>query len=101
MTQRTQIQMGQMSRNMTPLSQGFMTTRQQYEQALLSMGRVASGVEQTATARIYQTFRTQASVLAYADIFTYCAIGAFATVPLAFLLAKTKKGKGGDAPPAH
>ena len=100
-TQRTQIQMAQMSRNMTPLSQGFVATRQQYEQALLSMGRVASSVEQTATAQIYQTFRTQASVLAYADIFTYCAIGAFATVPLAFLLAKTKKGKGGDAPPAH
>ena len=100
-TQRTQVQMAQMSRNMTPLSQGFIATRQQYEQSLLSMGRMMSSLEQLATSRIYLTFRTQASVLAYADIFTYCALGAFATVPLAFLLAKTKKGQGGDAPPAH
>ena len=99
-TQRTQIEMAHMSRNMTPLSQGFVTTRQQYEAGLLSMGRVASTLESTATSSIYQAFRSQSSVLAYADIFTYCAIGAFAVAPLAFLLSKAKKG-GGDAPPAH
>ncbi len=99
-TQRTQIQMAQMSRNMTPLNQGFVMARQQYEAGLLAMGRVASTLESTATGRIYQQYRTQSSVLAYADIFTYCAIGAFAVVPLAFLLSKTKKG-GGDAPAAH
>ncbi len=98
-TQRTQIQMAQMSRNMTPLSQGFVATRQQYEAGLLSMGRVASSLENTATGRIYQTFRDQASVLAYADLFTYCAIGAFCVVPLAFLLSRTKGG--GDTPAAH
>ena len=99
-TQRSQIEMAQMSRNMTPLSQGFVMARQQYEAGLLSMGRVASTLEGTATGRIYQAYRMQSSVLAYADIFTYCAIGAFAVVPLAFLLSKAKKG-GGAAPPAH
>ncbi len=99
-TQRTQIEMAHMSRNMTPLNQGFVMARQQYEAGLLSMGRLASSLEGTATGRIYQTYRTQSSVLAYADIFTYCAIGAFCVVPLAFLLSKTKKG-GGDAPAAH
>ncbi len=99
-TQRTQIEMAHMSRNMTPLSQGFVATRQQIEAGLLSTGHLASSLESTATGRIYQTFRTQSSVLAYGDIFTYCAMGAFAVVPLAFLLSKTKKG-GDDAPAAH
>ncbi len=100
-TQRTQTQMAHMSRNMTPLSQGYLATRQQYEQGLLAMGHVASTVENIATGRIYQAYRMQSQVLAYADVFTYCAVGAFLTVPLAFLLTSTKKGKGGDAPPAH
>jgi len=100
-TQRTQIEMAHMSRNMTPLNQGFVMARQQYEAGLLSMGRVASSLQDVATGRLYQNFRTQSSILAYADIFTYCAIGAFAVVPLAFLLSKTKKSGGGDAPPAH
>ncbi len=100
-TQRTQIQMAHMSRNMTPLNPGFVMARQQYETALLGMGKLASTLENTATGQLYQHYRLQASVLAYSDIFMYCAMGAFCVVPMTFLLSNAKKKGGGDAPAAH
>ena len=42
--------------------------------------------------RVYQVFRTQAAVLAYADVFFYCAIVAFAVVPFCFLLSPKTGG---------
>ena len=47
---------------------------------------------------IYQTFIQQAQVLAYSDIFSYCAIMAFLVTPLALFFSSTKaKGGGGAA----
>ena len=43
-----------------------------------------------------QTLNLQAAVLAYRDVFAYCAIGAFCVVPLVFLFeARTSRPGGG------
>ena len=47
---------------------------------------------------VFTTLRNQASVLAYADVFLFCA--AFAVIPLTFLFRSVRKVDG-DAPVRH
>jgi DHA2 family multidrug resistance protein len=93
-TSRTQIRQGYLSTWMTPLNQPFNTLVQHDRAALLSMGHAASTTETTAMGLIYQTFRTQASVLAYSDVFMICAVAAFAIVPFTFLFSNYRPGAG-------
>jgi DHA2 family multidrug resistance protein len=91
-TERTQVHQAYLSRWMTPLYQPFQTLIATYEQALQTMGRAGSAIRDDALGRIYQVFRMQAAVLAYADIFMYAAIVAFVMIPLSFLVAPVKCG---------
>jgi DHA2 family multidrug resistance protein len=100
-TQYTQIHESYLSTWMTPLNQPYVALTQQYQAALLSMGHAASTTQATATGLIYQTFRTQASVLAYAQVFELCAVAAFCIVPLALLFSNYKPGPGAKAPAGH
>ena len=88
--QQTQIRSAHLSKWMTPLYQPFNTLLAQYERSLRSLGRAASMVRQDAMGQIYQTFRAQAKVLAYCDIYLVFAVMAFAVVPLGFLFSSRK-----------
>jgi DHA2 family multidrug resistance protein len=100
-TSQTQVRQSYLSQWMTPLNQPYNALMQQDQAALLAMGHAASTTQATATGLIYQTFRTQASVLAYSDVFMYCAVGAFCIVPLTFLFSNYKPVPGQKAPAAH
>jgi DHA2 family multidrug resistance protein len=100
-TTRTQMRQSYLSQWMTPLNQPYNALLQRDQATLLSMGHAASTTQQTAIGLIYQTFRTQASVLAYSDVFMFCAIGAFCIVPLTFLFSNYKPVPGQKAPAAH
>jgi DHA2 family multidrug resistance protein len=100
-TSRTQIREAYLSQWMTPLNQPYVTLMQHTKAALIGMGQPAATVGQTATGLIFQQFRKQAAVLAYSDVFTFCAIGAFAIVPFTFLFSNYRPGGGAKPPPAH
>jgi DHA2 family multidrug resistance protein len=100
-TSRTQVHEAYLSSWMTPLNQPYDTLIQQDRATLLAMGHPASTTLSTATGLVYQTFRTQASVLAYTDVFMYCAVASFCLVPLAFMFSSFKAGQGRAAPPVH
>ncbi len=100
-TSRTQAREAYMSRWLTPLNQPYNTLVQQDQAALLSMGHPASTTQSTAVGLIYQTFHTQAAVLAYSDVFMNCAIAAFLIVPFTFLFSNYKPGPGAKAPSGH
>jgi MFS transporter, DHA2 family, multidrug resistance protein len=85
-TERTQVHQAYLSRWMTPLYQPFQTLIATYEQALRGMGRAGSAIRDDAVGHIYQVFRMQAAVLAYADIFMYAGVIAFFMLPLCFLV---------------
>jgi DHA2 family multidrug resistance protein len=97
----TQKRQTYLSAWMTPLNQPFNTLTQSIEATLTATGHAASTVSQTAMGVIYQTFRTQASILAYCDVFYLCAVASFCMVPLALLFSNYKPAKGGRAPAAH
>ncbi len=98
-TTRTQVRSAYLSAHMTPLDGPYNALVAQYQRALQATGRAAAATHDIAVGRIYQTFRIQASVLAYSDVFLICAVTAFAVVPLTLLFSATKGKKG--AAPAH
>ena len=100
-TTRTQVREAYVSRWLTPLNQPYNTLVQQDQAALLSMGHAASTTHDTAVGLIYQTMRTQASVMAYSDVFMICAVAAFCIVPFTFLFSNYKPGPGAKAPAGH
>jgi DHA2 family multidrug resistance protein len=100
-TNQTQVRQSYLSQWMTPLNQPYNALMQQNQATLLSTGHAATTTQATATGLIYQTFLTQASVLAYSDVFLFCAVGAFCIVPLTFLFSNYKPAPGQKAPAAH
>lgn len=100
-TQRTQIRQSYLAQWTSPLNPAFTQLQQQTEQAIINMGHTAAQAASIAQGQIYQTFRQQASVLAYSDVFQICAFGAFALVPLTFLFSNYKPGPGAPAAAGH
>jgi DHA2 family multidrug resistance protein len=95
-TERTQIRQSYLAGHLNPFNPAYNQTIERYQQTLLGMGRAAETTMTTATGQMYQMLRTQAQVLAYSDVFMFCAIGAFCVVPFAFLFSGvTAKGGGG------
>ncbi len=92
-TERTQVHQSYLSQWVTPLNQSFQTLIASYEQTLRAMGRAGVAVQDIAVGRIFQVYRMQAAVLAYADIFMYAAIMAFIMIPFSFLVAPRTCGR--------
>jgi DHA2 family multidrug resistance protein len=97
-TGRTQVRMAHLVPHLTPFDPGYVDLLHRNTQTLIAQGHAAASAGGTAMGLIYQTLRTQASVLAYSDVFWYCAILAFAAAPFALLFTGTKGGRPG---PAH
>ena len=66
---------------------------------IVNQGWNPADIAHTAQGIMNQTLNTQASILAYTDVFAICAILAFAVVPVCFLFRGSKAGGGGA--PAH
>jgi MFS transporter, DHA2 family, multidrug resistance protein len=96
-TQRSQVHQTYLSQWASPFHQPYQALIATYEQALHSMGQVGAAAHEAAIGRVYQAFRLQVTVLAYADVFYYCALIAFTVVPFCFLLSPKT---GGGAPGA-
>jgi DHA2 family multidrug resistance protein len=95
---RTQVRMAYLAPHMTRLDQGFAFDLHAFQQSAIAAGATAAGAMGTAMGQLYQQFRAQSMILAYMDMFGYCAIFAFAVVPVAFFL--TGKVGGGSQPSA-
>jgi MFS transporter, DHA2 family, multidrug resistance protein len=96
--ERTQARMAHLSAHMTPLSQNYQDTLHQTARTVAQItGQPAAQAMQTATGRLYETFVSQATVLAYTDVFSYCAIFCALMLPFTFLFssAKAAGGSGG------
>jgi DHA2 family multidrug resistance protein len=99
-TTRTQVRMAHLAAHLTPFDQPYLDLVRRNKEALMSFGHSAREAGSQAVGMVYTTLRDQASILAYADVFMYCAIGAFLVVPVTLLFTGSKAG-GGGAPAAH
>jgi MFS transporter, DHA2 family, multidrug resistance protein len=95
-TQRSQAHQTYLSQWATPLHQPFNELVATYEQAIRAMGHVGAAAHDMAIGRVYLEFRSQVAVLAYSEVFYYCAIVAFIVVPFCLLLSpRVGGGQGG------
>ena len=95
-TERTQIRQSYLAQNLNAFNPNYTALLDRTSRTLLGMGRSAGQAAQQATGQVYQQLTLQSAILAYRDVFAYCAIAAFCIVPLA-LLFDGRKG-GGRAP---
>jgi DHA2 family multidrug resistance protein len=91
-TERSQVHQSYLSQWATPFHQPYNALIAQYEGTIRAMGRAGAAAHDAAIGRVYQAFRLQASILAYSDVFFYCAILAFMVVPLCFVLSPKTGG---------
>ncbi len=92
-TERTQVHRSYLSGHLTPLNQNYQDLVLQYQQTFREFGQSLDGV----TGSINKLLTSQATILAYIDVFWYCAIASFIIVPFAFLLRPGKAEGGAGA----
>jgi len=96
-TTRTQAHMVYLAGHMGPSDAGYVDTLARTVAAIKSFTATVGDATQTATGYIYQNLIAQAGLLAYMDVFFYCALLSFAFIPFTFLFSPAKaSGGGGD-----
>jgi DHA2 family multidrug resistance protein len=85
--------MAYLSQHQSQASATYRGTVDQVAAAIRNLGTVAGSAAQAATNHLYQTLLAEAAYLAYMDVFMYCALLAFAFVPLTFLFSPVKAAR--------
>ena len=96
-TSRTQVHMAYLSYHMTNTNPNFRSIITQFSNAIQHLGSTAAAAAQSALGQTYQTLIAQAGLLAYKDVFLYCALLAFGFVPFTFFFSPVKKAGGPGA----
>ena len=95
-TERTQVHTAHLVPHLTPFDQPYLDAVQSRAEALITLGRAPVEATQAATGMMYQALRQQAQVLAYSDVFLFCAMLAACAAPFA-LLFSARRAAGGPA----
>jgi len=89
-TARTQVHTAYLAANLSHADPTFRDTLSRVSAAIKNLGTFAGDATQAAMGQIERTLLAQAALLAYMDVFLYCAILAFLFVPLTFLFSPVK-----------
>jgi DHA2 family multidrug resistance protein len=90
---RTQVHIAYLSGHLNQSDPNFRATLAQLTAAIKSLGTFAGGAAQAAMGRLEQTLLGEAALLAYMDLFLYCAILSFAFVPFTFFFSPVKASR--------
>jgi DHA2 family multidrug resistance protein len=88
LTQRTQFHQSRLVENAIPSSLQYQSTLSQMTKYFMSHGASAADAGAQAIAMIGQMLRTQATILAYIDVFHVCAIAAALMIPLVLIMVR-------------
>ncbi|HEX3915176.1 MAG TPA: DHA2 family efflux MFS transporter permease subunit [Steroidobacteraceae bacterium] len=89
-TTRTQIHSAYLSAHLSNQNPVFHDKLLQLSAAIKGLGTVAGNATQAAMGQLERTLIAQAGLLAYMDVFLYCALLSFLFVPLTFLFSPVK-----------
>ncbi len=92
-TARTQVHSAYLAANLSHADPNFRETLARVSAAIKNLGTVAGDTTQAAMGHIERTLVAQAGLLAYMDVFLYCAILAFLFVPFTFLFSAVKASR--------
>lgn len=99
--ERSQVRQAYLAGHLTPFDQPYVETVARNARTLLTIGTngvAPADAQQMAVGMMNQTLHQQAAVLAYTDVFAFCAIAAFCVVPIAFMFRGARAGGGAAAP---
>jgi len=88
LTQRTQFHQARLVENTIPSSPAFQSTLSQITKFFMSHGATAGDAKGQAMGMIGQMVHTQATILAYIDVFHVCAIAAALMIPLVLVMVR-------------
>ena len=88
LTQRTQFHQARLVENTIPSSPAYQSRLSQITKYFIAHGASAADASGQAVGMIGQMVRTQASILAYIDVFHVCAIAAALMIPLVLILVR-------------
>lgn len=94
-TQHAQIHQTYLARWASPFHQPFQELIAEYRRSLEAMGHAGAAAQDLAVGQVFQQFRAQAMIMAYSDVFYYCALIAFLVIPFCFLLSPGKAAGSG------
>jgi len=94
-TTRTQVHMVYLAGHLGASDPGYVDLLARTTSAVRAYALVVGDATQTAAGYIYQAFIAQAAILAYMDVFMYCAALSFAFIPFTFLFSPAKASGGG------
>ena len=89
---RTQAHRAYLSEHMTPLDHAYTDLVARMTHTLHDMGQTMIGAHDAALGLINAMLTKQAAVMAYVDVFQFCAALAFLAVPVTFLFRPSKAG---------
>src|ERR1700761_7968458 len=93
--ERTQARMAHLSEHMSTLSQNYNDAVQRSAQTIAEMTGVPfAQALQTATGRMYTTFISQSTILAYVDVFAILAVFCALCIPMTLFFSPTKAAGG-------
>jgi DHA2 family multidrug resistance protein len=98
-TTRSQAHMVYLAGHMGNTDPGYLDTLARTAASIKSYTAIAGDATQAAAAYMYQNLIAQAGILAYMDVFFYCALISFAFIPFTFMFSSTKAA--GSAGGAH
>ena len=101
LTQRTQFHQARLVENTIPSSLTYQSTLSQMTKYFIAHGASASDAAARAMSMIGQMVRTQATILAYIDVFHVCAIVAALMIPLVLIMVRRVQIHGGRAAIGH
>jgi DHA2 family multidrug resistance protein len=88
LTQRTQFHQARLVENTIPSSLAYQSTLSQMTKYFMAHGSAAGDAASQAVGMIGQMVRTQATLLAYIDVFHVCAIAAALMIPLVLIMVR-------------
>jgi DHA2 family multidrug resistance protein len=94
LTQRTQFHQSRLTENTIPSSPAFHSTLQQVTQYFMQHGASAGAAHNEAIGFMGHLIGTQASILAYIDVFHVCAITAALMIPLVLIMVRRVQIQG-------
>jgi MFS transporter, DHA2 family, multidrug resistance protein len=97
LVQRTQFHQSRLAENTVPSSPVFHSTVQQLTHYFMSQGASADAANGQAMGLIGRLIQTQATILAYIDVFHVCAVAAAVMIPLVLIVVRRVQIRGAPA----
>jgi DHA2 family multidrug resistance protein len=100
-TQRSQLHQSRLVENTIPSSPVFQSTLHDLSQYFISHGAAPGAANSAAMGFMGHMIQTQATIMAYIDVFHLCSVVAALMIPIVLIMVRRVQIRSGAAPAGH